>query len=125
MPTYVRSAQAVLVMYSVVSRGSFEATEGYVKLARKEAGEIVAIFLVATQADRVEERTVSGMEGEALAQELGCHHLEVSAMDSPSVSRCFRTVTSVLVRHSHQNPSCKSAARAVPTTPAPRRPPPP
>ncbi|KAF8544540.1 ras family-domain-containing protein [Trichophaea hybrida] len=79
-------------MYSVTSRNTFvTVTDNRREIAeiKQMAVEDVTIVLVGNKSDLEDEREVSTAEGEALANELGCHFFEISAKLFDSVERAI------------------------------------
>ncbi|KAH7146068.1 ras-2 protein [Dactylonectria macrodidyma] len=105
----IRNSDGFLLVYSVASRSSFDRIQEYHRMIHrfKEAdashsfsnnGVItkIPIVLIGNQWDRIHDRAVSKEEGLALAQELGCSALEVSAKSGFNVEKAFHDLVRIL-----------------------------
>lgn len=67
VPAYYKSAQAVIVAYSVDNRKSFEDAEIWIKEVKENAPDDVKLFIVANKSDLIEKQKVSIEEGKEFA----------------------------------------------------------
>lgn len=101
---YIKEGEGFLIVYSVTSRKSFEASiTFYQQILRVRAGASSAsalrapiICLVANKVDRTGEREVSASEGSAMAKEMGCMFVESSARNRINVEEAFYGVVRLL-----------------------------
>lgn len=109
---YIRDAEACLLVYSITSRSSFEniMTHFYRVQESKKAlnpgpqGSI-PVMLVGNKRDMDGHREVSREEGVALARELGCELIEVSAKTNSNVDKAMKDILRVLQRQQPPAPT--------------------
>jgi GTPase KRas len=109
---WVREGEGFLLVYSITCRSSFTRILRFhnqierVKESQRSdpygGGSVYvehpAIMLVGNKSERVTEREVSTQEGQALARELGCEFVEVSAKNCINVEKAFYDVVRDLRR---------------------------
>ncbi|KAJ3450619.1 ras and ef-hand domain-containing protein [Anaeramoeba flamelloides] len=88
--TYYRSADGILLIYSITSKDSFLQISHWFNEIKKNAPKTVATVLLANKKDLVSDRNVSTEEGQKLADELGLPFLEVSAKTGENVQEAFQ-----------------------------------
>ena len=82
-------AQGIILVYSVVSRSSFEQLDFFRRsMLRVKEGNPV-FMLVGNKCDMTQERQVSKADGAALARHYGCDFIETSAKTTQNVERLF------------------------------------
>ncbi|KAK7014483.1 hypothetical protein VNI00_019326 [Paramarasmius palmivorus] len=84
---WIRQAEGFVLVYSVASRDSFDRIEGFRRSLYSVKRPIFA--LAGNQADRVNEREVSQVDGEDLARNYGCEYVETSAKTGENVEDVF------------------------------------
>lgn len=93
---YLKWTHAVVIMYSITSRPTFDAARTYLDIInqyQRSSGRDLAVILVANKTDLERYRTVSKATGQALASEFECLFREISAADDEdSVRGVFRDV---------------------------------
>ena len=94
------AAEAVLVMFSVTNRHSFESVPEWVEDVRRKVRQPELVMtLIGTQSDADSaEREVDFCEGEACAAKFGCPYIECSTRSGARVDH----VVAELVRRMHQ-----------------------
>ena len=108
--SYYRGAQALLLMYDVTNRQSFENIPQWHNEMRRSASEKATVFLVGLKADLSLERTVSTDEGKAMAARYGVPFWEVSAKLEINVTQCMLQLCAVLCQsRGHENLSTDKA----------------
>ena len=104
VPSYITDASAVVVVYSIADRSSFEAAAAWAALAQAHAaqGAALPLLLVGTHADQAgagsgaRPAVVSAAEAEAAAASMGAlASLRVCAREEPQATGVFCT----LARH--------------------------
>ncbi|KAA0724825.1 Ras-related protein [Triplophysa tibetana] len=101
---YYRDAQALLLLYDVTSRSSFDNTRAWLSEIHEYAQDEVVIMLLGNKTDVSGARVIRREDGEKLAREFGVIFLETSAKTGLNVDQAFITVARELVRCSVQMP---------------------
>lgn len=90
---YMRGAAAIMVVYNLADRSSFDRAKEYLAFMKSEGIKNRVsgshAMLVANHLDNEENRKVSSKEGEALAKEYGADFFEVSAKTGLNVEKAF------------------------------------
>ncbi|KAJ7042573.1 ras protein, partial [Mycena alexandri] len=90
-----REAKGFILLYSIVSRSTFDRLEEIRKLVTiKDKG--VIFILVGNKCDLATGREVSTEEGAALARQFGCQFIETSAKTAQNVELVFATLIRAL-----------------------------
>ncbi len=91
-PAYLADSGAILVVYDVANRESFEnvSKEWYNDINKVGISDAILV-LVGNKID-LEQRDVSKEEGEKLAQELGMTYIEASAKTGENIEDLFRMI---------------------------------
>uniref|UniRef100_A0A8C1K1M8 RAB37, member RAS oncogene family n=1 Tax=Cyprinus carpio TaxID=7962 RepID=A0A8C1K1M8_CYPCA len=101
---YYRDAQALLLLYDITSKSSFDNTRAWLTEIHEYAQDDVVIMLLGNKSDMASARVIRREEGEKLAREYGVIFLETSAKTGLNVDEAFMTVGKELVRRSVQLP---------------------
>ncbi|XP_073684695.1 ras-related protein Rab-37-like [Garra rufa] len=101
---YYRDAQALLLLYDITSKSSFDNTRAWLTEIHEYAQDDVVIMLLGNKSDMASSRVIRREDGEKLAREYGVIFLETSAKTGLNVDEAFMTVAKELVRHSVQLP---------------------
>ncbi len=95
---WIRANEGFILVYSISSRPSFTRIQGLYdqiqqikKSTHPHTSSRVPIILVGNKVD-ITKRKVSLLEGEGMAQKLGCKFLEASAKDGGNVEESFYTI---------------------------------
>ncbi|XP_051529606.1 ras-related protein Rab-37-like [Myxocyprinus asiaticus] len=102
---YYRDAQALLLLYDITSRSSFDNTRAWLTEIHEYAQDDVIIMLLGNKSDMSSSRVIRREDGEKLAREYGVIFLETSAKTGLNVDHAFITVGKELVRRSVQLPA--------------------
>jgi len=89
--SYYRKAQAIIIVYDITNKESFDDLEGYIREGNRYS-EKSEKFIVANKMDLVGNRVVQRSDGENLASLHGMPHFEVSAKTGDGVDKFFETV---------------------------------
>lgn len=109
----IQWADAVVLVYSVTDRRSFDAMEQLYQLAVRAGGAGVPIILLANKADLLHLRRVDPQQGPLLAAALGCSFYEVSASEDYSqVHSAFHRLCCQLAKQ-QQPPVTSSSSSGV------------
>lgn len=94
---WVREGEGFLLVYSIVSRPTFDRIERFKnQITRVKDEPNVPIMLVGNKCDKAEEREVSLEEGQALATRLGCQFVETSAKTCVNVEKAYLNVVRMI-----------------------------
>ncbi|XP_063220637.1 ras-related protein Rab-37-like isoform X3 [Bacillus rossius redtenbacheri] len=101
---YYRDAHALLLLYDVTSKTSFDNIRAWLGEIREYAQDDVVIMLLGNKADSGAEREVHQDEGHRLAREYNVAFMETSAKTGMNVELTFMTVARRLKCHRSDNP---------------------
>lgn len=88
-----RDGKAIVLVYSITSRQSFERLPVFFEaITKSRRGQETVVALVGNKCDKEDEREVSTDEGDAKAKEMGIPFFETSAKTSENIDRVFCTV---------------------------------
>uniref|UniRef100_A0A6P6YKJ0 Ras-related protein Rab-6-like n=1 Tax=Dermatophagoides pteronyssinus TaxID=6956 RepID=A0A6P6YKJ0_DERPT len=85
IPSYIRDCSAVVVVYDLTNRESFEAVDNWIECVYKERGRDVIIALAGNKSDAAKSRAVSVEEQEAKAKQYDAIFFETSAKSGTNV----------------------------------------
>jgi small GTP-binding protein len=92
-PVFYRDTDAVILVYDVVQRESFEALHTWVEDVSKHLPRGLLRFVIANKIDLETNRVVSFAEGKEAAESLGAvGYWEVSAKTGQNVDAVFQTI---------------------------------
>jgi len=105
---YMKTGEGFLLVYSVTSHASFDATSklrtAILRIKEGEGAADFPIVLVGNKKDLVEERVVSDSEGRAQAEKFNIPFIETSAKLSDSVNDAFFEVVRQIIRWREAHP---------------------
>ena len=87
--SYYRGAHAIVIVYDVSERNSFEHIDKWLSEIKKFAKENVLMFLVGNKIDLIEKRKVSKDEAEEIANKFNIPYFETSAKTSINIDKLF------------------------------------
>lgn len=94
---WVREGEGFLLVYSIVSRPTFDRIERFKnQITRVKDEPNVPTMLVGNKCDKADEREVSFEEGQALASRLGCQFVETSAKTCVNVDKAYLNVVRMI-----------------------------
>jgi Ras-related protein Rab-1A len=96
-PSFYRGAFAIIYIFDLTLRESFEAIKGWKDEAERHTGDIPRLLL-GNKVDLTEHRVISKKEGEQLAEEIGAMYFETSAKDAINVDQAFLDITDTLMK---------------------------
>ena len=97
--TYYRGSHAVLLVYDISSRLSFEKLSHWVLEETKYRKENNTVkMVVGNKSDLTEERTVTYSEGREWAEQRGFQFMEVSAVSGSSVNTAFTSLVQTILQ---------------------------
>ncbi|XP_060700377.1 ras-related protein Rab-37-like isoform X5 [Hemiscyllium ocellatum] len=102
---YYRDAQALLLLYDITSKSSFDNIRAWLTEVHEYAQQDVVIMLLGNKADITSERAIKREEGEKLAREYGVPFIETSAKTGINVELAFLAVAKELKHRSVNQPN--------------------
>lgn len=102
---YYRDAQALLLLYDITSKSSFDNIRAWLTEIHEYAQKDVVIMLLGNKTDMAGERVIKHEEGEKLAKEYGVPFMETSAKTGVNVELAFLAVAKELKHRSAQQPN--------------------
>jgi len=94
--SYYRNAQAIIIVYDITSRESFEKSKVWIKEVENYVDKSVLVVLVGNKTDLYQKRKVEYFEGHKLAEENYLNFFEVSAKYDNNVETLFRFIGETL-----------------------------
>ncbi|XP_024858144.1 ras-related protein Rab-26 isoform X2 [Kryptolebias marmoratus] len=101
---YYRDAHALLLLYDVTNRASFDNIRAWLTEIHENAQQDVVIMLLGNKADSTHDRKVKREEGEKLAKEFGVPFMETSAKSGLNVELAFTAVARELKHRTMKEP---------------------
>ncbi|XP_067135075.1 ras-related protein Rab-37-like isoform X2 [Centruroides vittatus] len=101
---YYRDAHALLLLYDVTNKTSFDNTRAWLGEINEYAQDDVVIMLIGNKADVSAEREVKYEDGERLAKEYGVTFMETSAKTGMNVDLAFMAVARELLYNQTKEP---------------------
>ncbi|XP_075880385.1 ras-related protein Rab-26-like [Nelusetta ayraudi] len=101
---YYRDAHALLLLYDVTSKTSFDNIQAWLTEIHEYAQEDVVLMLLGNKADATHGRVVKREDGERLAKEFGVPFMETSARSGLNVELAFTAVAKELKHRSMKDP---------------------
>ncbi|XP_054614955.1 ras-related protein Rab-26-like isoform X2 [Dunckerocampus dactyliophorus] len=102
---YYRDAHALLLLYDVTNKASFDNIQAWLTEIHEYAQQDVVLMLLGNKADATHERVVKREDGERLAKEFGVPFMETSARSGLNVDLAFTAVAKELKHRSAKDPS--------------------
>eukprot|EP01116_Phalansterium_solitarium_P001223 TRINITY_DN1099_c0_g1_i1.p2 TRINITY_DN1099_c0_g1~~TRINITY_DN1099_c0_g1_i1.p2 ORF type:complete len:197 (+),score=90.69 TRINITY_DN1099_c0_g1_i1:108-698(+) len=96
--TYYRGAHAVVIVYDVTERSTFNDLKGWLDQIRRYGVENVVKILIGNKSDLDGQRQVQTSEGQAFAAANGLLFFETSAKSGANVAAAFDAVTANVKR---------------------------
>ncbi|KAK5615911.1 Ras- protein Rab-26 [Crenichthys baileyi] len=102
---YYRDAHALLLLYDVTNKSSFDNIQAWLTEIHEYAQQDVVLMLLGNKADATNNRVVKREDGEKLAKEFGVPFMETSARSGLNVELAFTAVARELKHRSMKDPS--------------------
>lgn len=96
IPSYLRDASAVMIVYDITNRSTFANTAAWIQHVREQQGEGGTMVLVGNKADLADKRQITTQEGEEKAKQAGMMFFEVSAKTGDNIEELFRKLVAAL-----------------------------
>ncbi|CAD6185426.1 unnamed protein product [Caenorhabditis auriculariae] len=107
--SYYRDADALLLVYDIANRTSFENIRSWLAQIKEYGKDAVEVSLVANKCDLGSARKVKSEEGRHLAQAYGIPYIETSAKTGHNVSQAFTDIARRVMAHKLGEPYTGSA----------------
>ena len=91
--SYYKGAQAIIVVFDITDRDSFEHVKNWMADVDKFAKEGVLRILAGNKCDLEHQRKVSKDEGKELASRYGIDYIETSAKETTNIEELFFNTT--------------------------------
>uniref|UniRef100_A0A3B4YA54 small monomeric GTPase n=1 Tax=Seriola lalandi dorsalis TaxID=1841481 RepID=A0A3B4YA54_SERLL len=101
---YYRDAHALLLLYDVTNKASFDNIRAWLTEIHEYAQQDVVVMLLGNKADSTHDRAVKREEGEKLAKEFGVPFMETSAKSGLNVELAFTAVAKELKHRTMKEP---------------------
>uniref|UniRef100_A0A9J8DCV6 small monomeric GTPase n=1 Tax=Cyprinus carpio carpio TaxID=630221 RepID=A0A9J8DCV6_CYPCA len=101
---YYRDAQALLLLYDITRKSSFDNIRAWLTEISEYAKKDVVIMLLGNKSDMAAERVITHEEGEKLAKEYGVPFMETSAKTGVNVELAFQAIARELKHRNIQQP---------------------
>uniref|UniRef100_A0A9J8DFL8 small monomeric GTPase n=1 Tax=Cyprinus carpio carpio TaxID=630221 RepID=A0A9J8DFL8_CYPCA len=101
---YYRDAQALLLLYDITRKSSFDNIRAWLTEIYEYAQKDVVIMLLGNKSDMAAERVITHEEGEKLAKEYGVPFMETSAKTGVNVELAFHAIARELKHRNIQQP---------------------
>lgn len=102
---YYRDAHALLLLYDVTNKSSFDNIKAWLTEIHEYAQQDVVIMLLGNKVDSAHERAVKREDGEKLAKEYGVPFMETSAKSGMNVELAFMAIGKELKHRSMKLPN--------------------
>ncbi|XP_066496798.1 ras-related protein Rab-26 isoform X2 [Tiliqua scincoides] len=102
---YYRDAHALLLLYDVTNRASFDNIQAWLTEIQEYAKQDVVLMLLGNKVDSTQERVVKREDGEKLAKEYGVPFMETSAKSGLNVDLAFTAIAKELKHRSMKLPN--------------------
>ena len=95
--SYYKGAQAIIVVFDLTDRDSFEHVKNWMSDVDKFAKEGVLRILAGNKCDLEHQRKISKDEGKELASKYGIQYMEISAKDTTNIDELFVSTTETFI----------------------------
>ena len=94
---YYKGANAIILVFSLIDKKSFDSVENWINQIKEEASESILIILVGNKSDLIEKRVISYEEAEKLAKEFNINYFECSAKTGKNINVAFNDLIEQMV----------------------------
>ncbi|XP_075384378.1 ras-related protein Rab-26 [Tenrec ecaudatus] len=101
---YYRDAHALLLLYDVTNKASFDNIQDWLSEIQEHAQRDVVLMLLGNKVDSTHEREVKREDGEKLAKEYGLPFMETSAKSGLNVDLAFTAIAKELKQRATKAP---------------------
>jgi small GTP-binding protein len=96
--SYLANAEAGILVYDVTNRASFENIDKNWYIEIKKGSPNITLILVGNKTDLTENRVVSSVEGESLAEKLQLIYIETSAKTGENINDAFKMLALQIIK---------------------------
>ncbi len=86
---YIKKANGILLMYSIIDQDSYDNIEKWVKDIEENSEKKIPTILIATKCDLNDKRVIPKENGEQLAQKYGIKFYETSSKENINIEKAF------------------------------------
>ncbi|XP_049624234.1 ras-related protein Rab-26 [Suncus etruscus] len=108
---YYRDAHALLLLYDVTNKASFDNIQAWLTEIQEFAHHNAVLMLLGNKVDSTQERVVRREDGEKLAKEYGLPFMETSAKSGLNVDLAFRAIAKELKQRCMRTPAEPHSAK--------------
>jgi small GTP-binding protein len=98
---YVKQAQAVVFVYDITNKESFNNIQTWMNLAQTKATKEAVYFLVGNKIDKEDEMAVTTNEAQNFAKKYNMKSFEVSASTGDDISELFEAIANACFGEDH------------------------
>ncbi|KAM6379210.1 LOW QUALITY PROTEIN: ras-related protein Rab-26 [Pluvialis apricaria] len=102
---YYRDAHALLLLYDVTNKASFDNIQAWLTEIHEYAQQDVVLMLLGNKVDSAQDRVVKREDGEKLAKEYGVPFMETSAKSGLNVELAFTAIAKELKHRAMKLPN--------------------
>ncbi|KAM9725187.1 ras-related protein Rab-26 isoform 3-T3 [Dama dama] len=102
---YYRDAHALLLLYDVTNKASFDSIQAWLMEIQEHAQDDVVLMLLGNKVDSAQERAVKREDAEKLAKDYGLPFMETSAKTGLNVDLAFTAIAKELKQRCTKAPS--------------------
>ncbi|XP_040110096.1 ras-related protein Rab-26 isoform X2 [Oryx dammah] len=102
---YYRDAHALLLLYDVTNKASFDSIQAWLTEIQEHAQDDVVLMLLGNKVDSAQERAVKREDAEKLAKDYGLPFMETSAKTGLNVDLAFTAIAKELKQRCTKAPS--------------------
>ncbi|XP_010838122.1 PREDICTED: ras-related protein Rab-26, partial [Bison bison bison] len=102
---YYRDAHALLLLYDVTNKASFDSIQAWLTEIQEHAQDDVVLMLLGNKVDSAQERAVKREDAEKLAKDYGLPFMETSAKTGLNVDLAFTAIAKELKQRHTKAPS--------------------
>ena len=95
---FVKGAHAIILMFSLTDKNSFNSIRDWIKKIKEDANERILIILVGNKNDLGLERQINKEEAEKLAKECNTKYYECSAKTGDNINFIFNDLIEQMVK---------------------------
>lgn len=107
-PMYFHGAQAVIVVFSLNAKETFEDAATWVDELKEHYEEIPLLYLVGNKADLTDERCISIEQANEMAEKLNANYFETSAKTGQNINELFEDIAYQIEKSEHHEPAANS-----------------